>query len=469
MGSSAPGILRNPSAAAVLALAGFAAAAAGFAWPRGPQPDPAAQPAAAAAPEPSVGATWEGPSLRPPREVERDVWTARRSGPVPPLRRRRALARPDPGAVADIREAGSVPAAAESAARPPAGLRLAAVAAPVRRAALPRPDREWLRRPAPRRGVVAADERTRRALAPVGAAPPAPQASAAVASPAPRRPSPSVPSVPLHRLAADLARPATTPAPRSASAARPAARAAPAVGKPAAAPRRRAGVPPPEFVLGTLSDLEDLRLGAGRGLRVGRDGALGGSGALPGSLRVAGRFAPGHSPGRVEVEGDFALEPDAVLEIELAGTAPEEFDRVVVQGTATLSGVVRVLLLDDFVPALGDRFEVLLAQAIEDAGAVFELPDLGPDRFLQLSLLTGDAGQSLVLSAMVSVGGAGSAVPEPGAGWLGAAGLVGLALHGRRRRGAQLPVGGTSSSGSATKRSGWWKSGAAPGSGCAAR
>lgn len=254
---------------------------------------------------------------------------------------------------------------------------------------------------------------------PAPARPVAAKPAPAAAKPTPVAPAPSLvasPASPPH---------AVTPA------ASPPAPAIPAASPPvvAQAPPSHAG--PPDFVLSKARDLEDLHLPSARSIQVDARGALGGSGSVRGSLVVAGVFAPGHSPGLVEVEGDFALESDAVLEIELAGTDPEDFDRILVEGTATLSGVVNVVLLDGFVPGLGDTFEVILAQAIQDAGAVFDLPDLGPDLLLQLSIATTDAGQALVFSSVATAGAAGAAVPEPGTALLLAAALAAVAL--RRR------------------------------------
>ncbi len=165
---------------------------------------------------------------------------------------------------------------------------------------------------------------------------------------------------------------------------------------------------------------------------VARGGTLGGSGRIAGGLANAGVFAPGHSPGYVEVAGDFIQQEEAVLEIELAGTELDQFDRIVVEGIAVLSGVVRVVLLDGFVPEAGDVFDVLLAEEIQDAGVLFELPEL-PElpEWLVLgpNVISGGEGDVLRLVASeverVPLG-----VPEPSVGWLLVVGAVSV----RRRR-----------------------------------
>jgi hypothetical protein len=187
-------------------------------------------------------------------------------------------------------------------------------------------------------------------------------------------------------------------------------------------------------------------IGHGRGLQVAGGGHLGGSGHVGGNVRVAGVFAPGHSPGYVEIEGDYVQDEGATLEIELAGTDPSDFDRVVIEGSAYLSGVIQVLLLDGFVPSPGDVFEVLLAAAILDLGVDIRLPDLGPGLTLEADLIAWEGGDALVLWALGGAASATASVPEPATALLLVAALV---LYVPRRRGA--------------KHSSLWKSGAGPG------
>jgi hypothetical protein len=53
---------------------------------------------------------------------------------------------------------------------------------------------------------------------------------------------------------------------------------------------------------------------------------------------------------------------------------------------------------------------------------------------LQLAIATTDVGQALVLSSLARAGGAGAAVPEPGAALLLASALVALAFRNRINR-----------------------------------
>lgn len=81
-----------------------------------------------------------------------------------------------------------------------------------------------------------------------------------------------------------------------------------------------------------------------------------------GTARFEGALAPGASAAEVAFEGDVQLAPTARLEIEVRGATPgSEFDVLSVAGAAHLGGELVVSLLDDFVPQLGDTFEIITA------------------------------------------------------------------------------------------------------------
>ncbi|MEM9658380.1 MAG: hypothetical protein AAF961_08470, partial [Planctomycetota bacterium] len=68
------------------------------------------------------------------------------------------------------------------------------------------------------------------------------------------------------------------------------------------------------------------------------------------------------APTELYVTGDLGFGPTATLEIELAGTSPgHQYDRILVDGVATLNGSLDVLLIDGFATQISgtDQFTVL--------------------------------------------------------------------------------------------------------------
>lgn len=100
-------------------------------------------------------------------------------------------------------------------------------------------------------------------------------------------------------------------------------------------------------------------------------GALDGTGVVDGDVVVGlATFAPGESAGTLDVEGDFLPTLDGTLDIEIGGLTPDtEHDVLIVTGDAVLDGTLRLSLIDDFEPTIGDSFEILLA-----GGVVGEFP-----------------------------------------------------------------------------------------------
>ncbi len=74
-----------------------------------------------------------------------------------------------------------------------------------------------------------------------------------------------------------------------------------------------------------------------------------------------GTFAPGDSPALATIDGDFA-QNTGTLAIEIGGTtAGAQFDRLLVDGAASLGGTLDVRIINGFAPAFGQRFEFLAA------------------------------------------------------------------------------------------------------------
>ena len=83
---------------------------------------------------------------------------------------------------------------------------------------------------------------------------------------------------------------------------------------------------------------------------------LGGSGTISGNLVNNGTVSPGNSPGTILVTGNYAQSPSGLLVIEIASAT--SFDHLVVTGSASLAGALRVNALGGYNP-LGQSFTFL--------------------------------------------------------------------------------------------------------------
>jgi len=101
-------------------------------------------------------------------------------------------------------------------------------------------------------------------------------------------------------------------------------------------------------------------------LRVGTNGILGGDGSIEGELENAGVVAPGPlatdaTLGALMLEGGYAQSATGRLVLEVGGTAPGQWDRLLgnFTGVFDLGGTLEIQLVDGFVPAGGEVLIVL--------------------------------------------------------------------------------------------------------------
>jgi hypothetical protein len=138
-----------------------------------------------------------------------------------------------------------------------------------------------------------------------------------------------------------------------------------------------------EFPLGmdngddTTIVLNGGRLDPGDELLLESGDSLIGSGTLTANLVNAGTVSPGASPGIITVDGDYTQQADGILEIQLGGTTPSLFDRLIVTGAASMAGTLNVTLLPGFSPQEGDTF-FIVNHLISGTGnfSIENLPDL---------------------------------------------------------------------------------------------
>lgn len=98
---------------------------------------------------------------------------------------------------------------------------------------------------------------------------------------------------------------------------------------------------------------------------VGGSGWLMGNGSVDGDVvNAGGTVAPGTSPGVLGITGNLMMTAGE-LQIEIGGkNRGTQYDGLDVGGVATLGGTLRIILLNNFVPTIGDEFNILKASAI---------------------------------------------------------------------------------------------------------
>jgi T5SS/PEP-CTERM-associated repeat protein len=136
---------------------------------------------------------------------------------------------------------------------------------------------------------------------------------------------------------------------------------------------------------------------------VGPLGEIRGNGNLTGNVISDGDVAPGTSPGQLNVSGNFTQNAAGSLLIELASMT--SFDRLQVGGAVTLGGEVLVSLLDEFMPQVGDSFDILnWGSSFVDAGYSLVLPALDGARAWDASQF-GATGVISVIASTVTLAG----------------------------------------------------------------
>ena len=77
-------------------------------------------------------------------------------------------------------------------------------------------------------------------------------------------------------------------------------------------------------------------------------GLLNGNGNIFGNVVNGGTVSPGHSPGQINVTGDYTQTSTGTLTIQLAGRKNGQFDVLSVGGKVNLGGILQVDPLDGF-------------------------------------------------------------------------------------------------------------------------
>lgn len=107
-------------------------------------------------------------------------------------------------------------------------------------------------------------------------------------------------------------------------------------------------------------------------------GQLIGNGTFLGPIRNnGGTVAPGFSPGKITINGNYTQGVNGVLNIEIGGNTPGTgYDQIRVNGTAVLDGTLNITLINGYQPTPGDFFEIIDPNAVSGAFSQINAPGL---------------------------------------------------------------------------------------------
>lgn len=151
-------------------------------------------------------------------------------------------------------------------------------------------------------------------------------------------------------------------------------------------------------------------LSAAGGLQIGALGTVKGDGTIIGNVVNGGVFAPGKSPGTLNIQGNYQQQPTGSLELEIGGTASGLHDQLIVTGgNMSLEGQVTLKFVDGYLPRAGDQFDLLsVVGGLFNSAANFSFTGLAPGwQFSQV--FDGDSSKLIVTSLN-------NAQPVPGTG-----------------------------------------------------
>jgi hypothetical protein len=123
--------------------------------------------------------------------------------------------------------------------------------------------------------------------------------------------------------------------------------------------------------------------------------------------------APGFSPGKITITGNFVQQAGGTLAMDLTGLGIGQYDVLNVGGNASLGGALQISFLDGFTPKVGDRFDILnFGSSTGDFASLF---GLGPAAGYTFDVSLSANSLDLVVT---------SAVPEPSAFTLFGTGIL---------------------------------------------
>lgn len=102
-------------------------------------------------------------------------------------------------------------------------------------------------------------------------------------------------------------------------------------------------------------------------IRIAKGSLLGNGGTIAAHVSSSGTVIPAASlttTGKLGITGAYTQTAAGALDANIAGTSSGQFNLLTVGGAASLGGTLNIGLLNKFVPAVGDTFEILTARKV---------------------------------------------------------------------------------------------------------
>ena len=110
---------------------------------------------------------------------------------------------------------------------------------------------------------------------------------------------------------------------------------------------------------------------------IGAMSSVHGDGNIIANVQNGGAVAPGTSPGALHITGNYSQSSAGSLQIELGGTAPGTgYDQLLISGSAALNGTLAVSLINGYMGAAGDNFNIITFTSRTGAFSTVQLPAL---------------------------------------------------------------------------------------------
>lgn len=115
-------------------------------------------------------------------------------------------------------------------------------------------------------------------------------------------------------------------------------------------------------------------------INVGATGTLGGNGTMSGNVILNGALDTAGIISSMNIGGNLTLAGSSVINMELGGSNPGEYDHLTLSLGFTMSGTLNVTLINGFTPVPGNFFNLLDFDTMNTSGSfsAINLPALGP-------------------------------------------------------------------------------------------